>query len=72
MKLESMPLQQFIDNLFDHPHTVAYQRPQLTRLLANKVGDWYPVSVPGAVMIYRYSRFNNIDEGYATGRRSHA
>ncbi|AIQ19314.1 hypothetical protein H70357_23335 [Paenibacillus sp. FSL H7-0357] len=33
--------------------------------LANKVGDWYPVSVPGAVMIYRYSWFNNIDEGYA-------
>lgn len=65
MEPETMSLHQFVESYFEQPHTTSFQKPTLTDNQGSQVGDWYLVSVPAAIVIYRYSGFSNIEEGYA-------
>ncbi|AZS17374.1 hypothetical protein [Paenibacillus lutimineralis] len=65
MNIEKMMLQQFIDAFFEQPNSTWYERPILTLRQSIQKADWYPVAIPGAIAVYRYSGFTNIDDGYA-------
>lgn len=65
MKPGTMSLHQFVESFFEQHHSTSFRKPALVDNQGSQVGDWYSVSVPATIVIYRYSGFSNIEEGYA-------